>query len=310
MTTPLVSVGDGPRTTVADLVGNPLMIPTRVYELLVNTFLSEAILRDAGANPNGLVQFHESTPLYLTREVENVAEFSEIPVGAGQLGLPRIVMATKRGLGVRVSKEMIDENAIGAVNTQITQLTNTFRRADERVLQTLLLDPAIPTIAASAAWDTASGNPRHDIANAMEEVGSATPATATSEDDVFGFMADTLVSPSSLAPVLIDNDNFLSVYKDTLAAESLAYTGTMPRDVMGLASLTSRYWPQDRVLVVERGTVGFYSDTRGLTATGLYPEGNGPNGGPTESWRSDVTRKRTQGLDQPKAACWITGVRS
>ena len=64
------------------------------------------------------------------------------------------------------------------------------------------------------------------------------------------------------------------------------------------------------MLVLERGTVGFYSDTRALQATELYPEGNGPNGGPTESWRSDATRKRVMGVDQPLAACWITGVRT
>jgi hypothetical protein len=64
------------------------------------------------------------------------------------------------------------------------------------------------------------------------------------------------------------------------------------------------------VLILERGTVGFYSDTRPLQFTAMYPEGNGPNGGPTESYRSDASHKRAIAVDQPKAAIWITGITS
>lgn len=307
MATSVLSVSDGPRTTVADLIGNPMVIPARILDLLANGFISETLLRDAGPNTNGLVEYRESDPLYLGSDVESVAEFAEIPVGVGQIGTPRIAFGTKKGLGVRVSREMRDENKMDQVTRQITQLTNTFVRAENRALTALLSDPSIPTIAAGAAWDTANGKPRRDIANAMEVVNSATP-NATADDDNLGFEANTTVLPSSIAPVLMDNDNFLSVYKDALTPVSIRYTGKMERDILGLVALTTRSWSRSRVLVLERGTVGFYSDTRALEATGLYGEGNGPNGGATETWRSDVTRKRVYGVDQPKAACWITGV--
>ncbi|MFC7450545.1 hypothetical protein [Rhodococcus daqingensis] len=308
MTTSVLSVSDGPAITVSQLVGNPMMIPTKVMDLLKNKFISEALLRDAGSNSNGLVSYSESTPLYLGSDVEDVAEFAEIPVGAGQVGTPRIAVATKKGLGVRVSREMKDENRVDDVNRQITQLTNTMVRADERALRALLLNPAIPSIAASAAWDTASGKPRRDIANAMEVVASASRTGNEDDDETFGFEPDTIALPSSIAPVLMDNDDFLKVYTDSLAPESIAYTGRLPKDVLGMAALASRAWDKSRVLVVQRGVAGFYSDTRRLESTGLYAEGNGPNGGPTESWRSDTTRKRAMGLDEPLAACWITGV--
>lgn len=309
MTVPVLSVSDGPRTTVADLIANPLLIPARVLSMMADQFIAETLLRDGGRNPSGLVQYHQSTPLYLGSDVEDVAEFGEIPVGAGQIGTPRIAYGTKKGLGVRVSREMRDEARIDAVNLQITQLVNTFVRLEDRILRALLANPAVPTIAAGAAWDTASGKPRRDIANAMEVVGSATPNVGA-DDDVLGFAADTTVLPGNIAPVLLDNPDFLAVYKDSLAAESIAYTGRMERDVLGTVALTSRSWPLDRALVLERKTVGFFSDTRPLESTGLYGEGGGPNGGPTESWRSDTTRKRVMGLDQPRAACWITGIRT
>ncbi len=310
MPTPVTSVSDGSRTTVADLVGAPKAIPSRIIQLLDNAFLSNVLLRDEGGNTNGLVEYSESTPLYLDADVEAVGEFAEIPVAAGQIGLPRIAFGTKKGLGIRVSKEMVDENKMGQVNRQIIQLANTMVRAENRVIRRLLSDPSIPTIAAGATWDSTNGRPRRDVANAMEAIGSATPFTTATpvDDDVFGFEADTSVMSPALAPVLMDNDNFISVFRDTLAGENIRYTGKLGKDLMGLAALTARAWPKDRVLICERGTLGFFSDTRILQSTGLYPEGGGGNGGPTETWRSDTTRKRVYGIDQPKSACWITGV--
>jgi len=309
MATTITSVTDGGRTTVADLVGAPLAIPARVIEMLSGASIVEALLRDAGGNTNGLVSYEESTPLFLDGDEETVAEFGEIPVAAGQRGLPRIAVGLKRALAIRVSREMRDENKIDQVNTQLRQLVNTMIRAELRGLRALLLNPAIPTIPAAAAWDTSGARIRHDIFAAEEVIGSAKPATGQ-DDDSFSFEADTIAMHGGLKPVLMDNDEFLAIYKDSLAEENPAYTGTLPRTIGGLTGLTSRFWPRDRVLVTEAGTVGFYSDTRPLESTPLYGEGGGPNGGPTESWRSDTSRKRVLGVDQPFAACWITGVRT
>ncbi len=311
MTTPVLSVSDGPRTTVADLVGAPLAIPTRILEVMRDQSIADAVLRDAGRNTNGLVSFEQSTPLYLGSDVEDVGEFGEIPVGTGQRGTPRIAFATKKALGVRVSREMRDENRIDDVNRQITQLTNSMIRAHARVLRTLLTNPAIPSIAATAAWTGAGAKIRHDIARAQEVVASARPTGSAADDDVFGFEADAIVLPGNITPVLLDNEEFLKVYRGAGPNDDdVAYTGRLPGEVLGMTPLRSRFWDQTRVLVVERNTVGFFSDSRPLEVTPLYGEGGGPNGGPTESWRCDATQKRASGLDQPRAACWITGVQA
>ena len=307
--TGVVSLNDGPRITINDLVGNPKLIPTKIIALLKNQFISEAILRDAGPNVNGMVSYNESTPLYLDEGPEPVAEFSEIPVTAGAIGIPKIAVSQRIARGVRISKEMIDEGRLDLAQIQITQLVNTFIRNDDRALRYLLSNSDIPEIPASVAWTEANSNPRHDIAAAQEAVGAASLSGAEDEDDVMGFGANAIALPSSITPVLLDNEKFLDVYKDSAPNEDIRYTGKLPKDIMGLTGLQSRSWPQDRVLVVERKTVGFYSDTRRLQSTNTYPEGNGPNGGPTESWRSDTSQKRVKGIDQPLAACWITGVR-
>lgn len=307
MTMPVVSVHDSPAITVSELVGNPLLIPARILELLDNAFLTTAILRNAGGNTNGLVSYEQSTPLFLGADVETVAEFAEIPVGVGQRGLPRLAVGTKQGLGVRVSREMITDNKVDDVNRQITQLTNTMVRAEERALRQLTLDPAIPTIAATAAWNGVGSKVRRDIANAREAVESAKPDGSTDED-VLGFEPDTIVFPGAIANILLDNDEFLKVYTGDLADENLLYTGQMPGQVMGLTPLKSRFWFPNRALLLQRNTIGFRSDTWPLEVTPLYGEGGGPNGGPTQSWRADATRRRVLGVDQPKAACWITGI--
>jgi hypothetical protein len=307
---PVLSVSDGPRTTVADLVGAPMMIPARILDILNNRFLAETLLRDGGRNMNGLVSYAESTPLFLADDMQEVAEFAEIPVGAGSIGTRLIAYALKKGLAIRISREMRDENRMDDVNRQLTQLTNTAIRAEDRTLRSLIMSSAIPTIAAAAAWTGSTARIRDDIFNAKLAIASAVPA-ATQADDVFGFEADTIAMHGSVEALLGKNDGFNSVYRNSpLVENDVSYSGKLPQKVIDLDGLKSWSFPKDRVLVLERKTFGFYSDTRQLESTGLSPEGNGPNGGPTESWRSDTTRKRAMGLDQPLAACWITGVQA
>lgn len=303
----IVSVSDGSRFTVSDLVKQPLFIPTKLKELMENQFISEALLRNGGKNAAGTVAFREGDPTFLDDDVQDVAEFGEIPVSSGQLGIPRVAFAVKKALGIRVSKEMIDENDIDAVNKQINGLKNTFIRANDRGAKALLTSASVPTLAVTNAWTAALGKPRTDIAKAIEQISTAAPAEAT-EDEYFGFMPDTIVVHPGLLATLMDNEQILKVYNGNVANESIAYTGAIPGELMGLKVIQSRSFPVNKALILERGTVGFYSDTRPLQFTALYPEGNGPNGGPTESWRSDASHKRALGLDQPKAALWLTGL--
>ena len=307
MGTSIVSVSDGNRFTVSDLVKQPLFVPTKLKELMENQFISEALLRNAGANPSGVIAYREGDPTFLDQDVQDVAEFGEIPVSSGQLGIPRTAYAVKKALGIRVSKEMIDENDIDAVNKQMTGLRNTFIRANDRMAKTLLQSAAVPTLPVSTAWDAVGGKPRTDIVRAIEQVTTAAPAEATA-DEYYGFQPDTLVVHPALLATLMDNEQILKVYNGNVANESIAYTGAIPGSLLGLSVIQSRTFPADKALILERGTVGFYSDTRPLQFTALYPEGNGPNGGPRETWRSDASHKRVMGLDQPKAAIWLTGL--
>jgi hypothetical protein len=309
MTAPTFTVGsisDGSATTVSDMLANPLFIPARLYELLNNAFLTDVVFRNAGGNAAGVVAFEANVPSFLSGDPEAIAEFGEIPVSIGTRGTPSFAVGIKRGLAVRVSREMIDENRVDDVRRQMTQLTNTMIRAEERALRALLEAATIPAVTASATWAT-TGKPRLDIANTVNLISSQNAGQGT--EDILGFRPDTLIIPAGMEPALLNNDDFLKVYAaGANAAEDIRYTGRLPGNVMGLDILTSRFWPANRALLIERGVAGFRSDTRPLQVTPMYPEGGGGNGGPTESFRTDTTRKRVLGIDQPKAAAWINGI--
>lgn len=309
--TSIVSVTDGPQITVSEIAGNPLWVPTKLKELLANQFISEAILRNAGPNPTGVVAYREGDPMFLEGDVQDVAEGGEIPVSYTGVGTPRSAFATKRALGIRITKEMIDENQIDNVNKQLTGLKNTFIRSNDRVAKALLMSGSVPTIAVTTAWDAPTGSkPRTDIVKAIDAVTSAQPTVAQggSDDEFFGFEPDTILVHPSMRAALLDNDQINKVLVGNLADQNILYTGALPETIYGLQVVQSRSFPKDRALVCQRGVLGFYSDTRALQFTGLYAEGGGPNGGPTETWRSDASMKRAQGLDQPKAAVWLTGL--
>lgn len=309
MTRSFTASGDGPVISIPMLIANPLLLPAMVLSVLDQAFLSGAILRNAGPNNSAMVAYEESTPLYLDHDPDIVGEFAEIPVAGGQRGLPRIAVSTPQGLGVRITRRMRQLGLMKPINDQITQLTNTMIRADERALRLQLDNVAIPTIAAGAAWSSSTGKPQKDIANAQEVIAAAVPAGAAA-DSTFGYEADTIVLPGTIVPTLVGNDNFAIPYANPNlgVSEDIRYTGKLPNKILGLDALKSRTFATNKVLVVQRGRVGFYSDFAPLEVTELYPEGNGPNGGPRQSWRSDATRERVSGIDQPLAACWITGV--
>lgn len=298
-----LTLDSGRKITVRDIRKNPLFLPARILELLDGQFIDDIILRYEG--DASTVAFEEGTSVFLDDEVAELVEFEEIPVSAAQRGLQRLAIAIKNGQGIRVSEDMVRENNMAELNRQVRALTNNLIRARFIAMRQLLLNPAIPTIAAAEPWDDPSGRPRRDLAAAAEVVNSAGDDTAETTEN---YEANTVVMPGSITPVLLDNDDFLKVYGGDIASKNVAYTGKLERDVMGMLGLRARFWPQDRVLVCQRKTVGFYTEPRPLEVTPLYPEGNGPNGGPTESHRVDATMKRAQGIDQPLAACWITGV--
>lgn len=308
--TPIISVQDGPRITLAQLAKSPTVIPRRQLDMMDNQFLVDAVLRKADDAPSGAVIYFESTPLYSTDDPQVMDEFGMIPVTSGLLGLPKVVRTVRRALGLRVSKTQIDRNSVQQVTTQMVQIRNTMVRAwEDALFSALLASTQINTMATNQPWGSASSHIRSDVNAAKFIIKNA--ASDTAGNQKFGYVADTLVIHIETEFDFLNSSEVSTPYVGNIADENLKYTGKLPNKFLGLDVLVSwRLWnyAPNGALVLQRNLLGGISDERPLQATPMYGEGNGPNGGPTESFRSDITRSSAIFIDNPRCACLITGV--
>lgn len=302
-TTPLRSVTDGPRLTVNDYLKDPLRVPALVLDMMKGEFISDAVLRDAGGN-FGAVRFEESTPQFADGEPEVRAEFAEVPVVPGSVGVQHVTFSAERALAVMVSDEMKRRQNVDAVNRQMTQVKNTMVRAWDRVFfNALLTNPNLNApVTAVNEWGTATSTIRKDLASAIEVIETAVVDATNRPDDVFGYEPDVLIINHATKGDLFANDEIAKIWQGNIADENIVYTGKLPNKLMGLNVLVSRRVPADTAIVMQRGRVGFISDELPLQATPLYRDE------PRKSMRSDVQRASAVGVDNPRAAVLITGI--
>lgn len=303
---PIVSARDGARVTVNDLINNPTVIPRRILSIARNQFIADSILRDGGGNNAGVVEFYQSTPLFANTGASIRSEFGEYQITQTSDGIPSVAIVIDRGLSILVSDEMRRRNKIDRVNTQMTQVTNTLRRDwDIAFIGLFLANPSVQTFAVNTPWAT-SATIRQDILKAEKLVNNAT--TGQQAQNFLQFEADSLIITETTRFDILSSSAFNSgtgVFQGNLADKNLQYTGLLPQKILNLDTFVVRSGgalPDGTAIVLERGTVGFISDEERLQATPLYRDQ------PTRTWRSDVNRASAMGLDQPKAACVLTGV--
>jgi hypothetical protein len=310
MVTQIVSVQDGPRITVNALLKSPTLIPKRIISLMDQSFLADALLRNAQDAPSGSVLYFESTPLFSADDPTILDEFGEIPTTNGSLGTPKVVRVVRRAFGLRVSKTMIDRNNVDAVNIQITQIRNTMVRAwEDAFVSAIIANASVSVMTTDQAWGASTSHIRADVNSAKFLIKNAAADAAGKQK--FGFEADTLVISTATEMDFLNSNEVSQPYGGNIADENLKYTGKLPNKFLGLDVVTSwrlaTYAPST-AMVLQRKVFGGISDERPLQATPMYGEGGGPNGGPTESFRTDVTRASAIFVDQPKAVVLIAGV--
>lgn len=308
--TPIVSTQDGPRLTVSMMLKSPTLIPKRILSLLDSQFLVDSVLRNAEDAPSGSVLYFESTPLFAAENPTILDEFGEIPTTNGFLGTPKVSRVVRRAFGLRVSKTMVDRNSVDAVNVQVTQIRNTMVRAwEDAFFSAIVANAGVHVMHTDKSWQATDSHIRQDVNSAKYLVQTA--AADTAGEQRFGYKADTLVISDSTEVDFLNSNEVSAPYVGNIADENLKYTGKLPQKFLGLDVLTSwrlsAYFPSGAI-VCQRKVFGGISDERPLQATPMYGEGGGPNGGPTESWRTDVTRASAIFFDQPKAVVLIVGV--
>lgn len=301
---PFGSSLDGQRLTVNMLIKQPAIIRARMLSMLDQMFITDAILREGPAALGGAVVYNESTPLFADEDPSVVAEFGEIPVIGTSLGIPHAVYTVKRALGVEISEEMRRRDDMGAVDMKMTQARNTMVRAYERLfLNTLLNNAGVHTMAATAVWSSGSSKIRFDLAQAEYLVtNSDTDSTDNTGTNKLGFNPDTLIISTKTRADFKSSDDIAKVFVGNIANENIQYKGAMPGQFFGFDVLTSWQLPANTAVLLERKTVGGISDERPMTVKPLREQPD------NETWRQDIIRQSAIFIDQPKAACVITGV--
>ena len=302
----IASQSDGPRLTVATMTKEPTLIPRRILSTLENQFIADDILRRLPPTQSGTYLFDESTPLFAEGDAPVVGEFGEIPLISGRVGARRVAVTVKRALGLQISIEMRNRNDVDKVNTQITQIKNTFVRTWETAfVNALLQHPDIHRMSAGAAWDSVGSAIREDLIEGTNLIENSSLDGAANED-FFGFSPNTMVIGRNVRDALMLSDDFNKAYVDNKADESILYTGKLPGRFFNVdAFMVSR--EMDRLspkgaLLLERKTVGGIGDERRLQSTPMYEDKN------RETWRSNTVRQSAVVIDQPKAACLIENV--
>lgn len=310
MPTSIVSTQDGPRLTVSMMLKSPTLIPKRTLSTMDQMFLVDGVLRSAEDAPSGSVLYFESTPLFAADNPTILDEFGEIPTTNGSLGTPKVSRVVRRAYGLRVSKTMIDRNSVDMVNVQVTQIRNSMVRAwEDAFFSAVIANTGVQVMATDTSWQVSTSHIRQDVNSAKFLIQTAAADAAGQQR--FGYKADTLIISDATEVDFLDSNEVSAPYVGNLADESLKYTGKLPNKFLGLDVMTSwrlsAYFPSGAI-VCQRKIFGGISDERPLQATPMYGEGGGPNGGPREAFRTDITRASAIFFDQPLAVVLIVGV--
>jgi hypothetical protein len=303
--TKVVSAQDGFKLTVNAMVKDPTLIPARLVSDLQQEFITDAVLRRLPPTNSGIYEYTDSTPLFADGSAAVVEEFGEIPVITGRIGDRKAAYTVKRALAMMVSQEMVNRNDVDRVNTLIKQIRNTMVRSWETTFLTAVFTLATNTQAAVGTWSGVSSKIRTDLALGGKKIRDAAPTT--DPDNYFGFTADTLIIGHQSQTDLMTNADFNAAFasQGPLATKNTGYTGELPGTFFGYNIMVSRELDRlypGKALLLERKTIGGIGDERPLRATELYADR------PRETWRSDLVRQSAVVIDQPGAACIITGV--
>lgn len=296
-----VTSQDGPKITLNAYLKDPLLVPTVVVNMMDQGFLADAILRRAGQADAGVVRYSESTPIFADSTVRVRAEMAEVPIAMSSLGSPNSTYTSDRSLSVVITDEDRRRSNIDKLNIRMMQVKNSIIQAWDQAFVTVVTGNAgVNTFAAAGVWSGASYDIRNDILSAAKLIDTAVDA----QGSTFGFEADVLVCNKTTKYDILRSTQFQTPYVGNIASENLKYTGLLPQKLLNfdVTVVPSSVLPNGTAILMQRNVAGFIADEVPLNATALYRDE------PRKIWRSDVQRVSAIALDQPKAACVLTGI--
>lgn len=309
-----VSSDDSHRVSIAELVKDPLVVPSRMYEDVNKQNYATKLFRNAGKAESGVFKFTPIEGAYADDDPQALNEWAEIPLTQAGRNKPFVGYTARWGLGLRISEQTVRRNNYDQLAMDMAKVKNSWARFDENKAVTALL-AALPTYTGNN-WNV------------------TTTATADLTDSIFGdvfraqfniqnadsdssdgtgrqklrFNPDTLVINTKMVTVLLLNRDLLSIVSaGNTADRSLLLKGgqaaaAMLGSVLGVNVVTSDLMDPNKAILLESGTVGFIAEEKSLYFSPLEFKAA------TRGWYTYGDRSYGIAVDNPKAGLVITGI--
>lgn len=306
---------DSPQWTVSQMMKRPTLVPGMVVQAVKDNLIADLLLRKGPDAPGGAVQYQEQVAFASDRSAEIIAEFAEIPTTSSQIAMPVVAATQKRGLGLRISKEMETRNDVGRVAMEIGVTRDQMIRAWNAVFFLAVYRANFLTMNASrqatGGWTTdvvpsagltPTAGIRKDVANAKYLMANQQIQGAIANDR-YGFVPDTMVVHPSLMPILLDSEEVNKVFMNSPSTDiSPRYTMRYPTKFADLDIVQSWECLPNHVFILKRNTLGFISEEWPLGGSPMqYDESR-------QAYNTYFTRRALNAIDTPRSCVLINGV--
>lgn len=308
---------DSPQWTVSQMMKRPTLVPGMVVQAVKDNLIADLLLRQGPSAPGGAVQYQEQVAFAAARSAEIIAEFGEIPTTQSDVSMPVVAATQKRGLGLKVSKEMETRNDTGRVAQEVALARDSMIRTWNQVFFLAVYRSGMLTMPTSkiatggwmtdvvpSAGLTPTAGIRKDIATAQYTMASQTIQGAVGNDK-YGFIPDTLVVNPALMPFLLDSEEVNKVFMNSPATTiSPRFTMAYPTKFGNLDIVQSWEILPNHAMVLKRKTLGFISEEWPLSGSPMeYTQRE-------QTYSTYFTRRALNAIDTPKSCVLINGVMS
>ena len=293
--------------TVEEAMSNPTYLPEIVRDALQGANWTELLFRKEKAASN-VVAYRDRTVAELEQEPEPVAEFGEIPV-ADPIAPDeyKIAPVIKRGVGIRVSWEQIEDNDMPGVRRELEGRATSILKGKIREATAALRAADVPELAVTAPWNQAGSSPADDVLDAIEMVQGATDETGAE----FEYDPDLIIANKRTITMLKRNEEVKKLYIGDMAHAHPLFAGLSNENVLfgQLRVVKNNLIPPGEIFIATEGQAGFMAEREPEDFGEFYDErGQSRRHGATQSQRADYTHRRGWGVDGSKSVVRLTGV--
>lgn len=291
---------------VVDVIENPELLQAAVEERLEGEQAYKLLFDTYPVDARSVAFQLDSAP-GLDRQVKEVPQFGEIPVGDPLEGEDKFAKLAKDAIGIRVSYEQRKDNDSKAVQREVAARTREISRGNARRALEALEAAEITEFPVTAAWDTENAEALTDLHLANELIVGA----KDNHGNPFDYEGTTIWASKKTISVFKRNPEVLGSYVGDMAAENPLFKaiGDNPLVAGQFQLAPDNSIPDGVAYLFADERVGSEFQIEDPIVTPFYEEGGQSGyGGPNMTWRSDYVHERALAVRAPKAIVKLTGL--